>query len=83
MSARGLARTEIATIASVMGLTIVFGRLLVGVLVDRFWAPAVASVFVLMPIIAMLLMQHAAPSIGVGIVIGIAIGLAAGAELDG
>ena len=65
-----------------MGLTIVFGRLLVGVLVDRFWAPAVASVFFVLPIIAMLLMLYGAPTIALGMVIGIAIGLAAGAELD-
>ena len=82
MSARGLARAEIASIAAIMGLTVIFGRLLVGVLVDKFWAPGVAAVFIVMPIIAMLLMQYGAPSMQTGIVIGIAIGLAAGAELD-
>ncbi|MBT3622868.1 MAG: MFS transporter [Gammaproteobacteria bacterium] len=82
MEARGLARADIASIAALMGLTIVFGRLLVGVLVDRFWAPAVASVFFVLPIIAMLLMLYGAPTIALGMVIGIAIGLAAGAELD-
>ena len=82
MGARGLARADIASIAAVMGLTIVIGRLLVGVLVDKFWAPAVASTFFVLPIIAMLLMQFAAPTMAAGIVIGIFIGLAAGAELD-
>lgn len=82
MSARGLERSDIATIAAVMGLTVVFGRLLVGVLVDKFWAPAVASVFFVLPIVAMLLMKYADPSLGVGFAIGITIGLAAGAELD-
>ena len=82
MVARGLARADIAGIAAIMGLTVIVGRLLVGVLIDRFWAPGVASVFIVMPIIAMLLMKYGVPSIGTGIVIGIAIGLAAGAELD-
>ena len=82
MGARGLARADIASIAAIMGLTIIVGRLLVGVLVDKFWAPAVASVFIVMPIIAMLLMKYGAPSMGTGIAIGIAIGFAAGAELD-
>ena len=82
MSARGLARADIASIAAVMGLTVIFGRLLVGVLVDKFWAPAVAAVFFVLPIISMLLMKYADPSMGVGFAIGIAIGLAAGAELD-
>ncbi len=82
MVARGLARADIAGIAAIMGLTVIVGRLLVGVLIDRFWAPGVASVFIVMPIIAMLLMKYGAPSMQTGIVIGIAIGLAAGAELD-
>ena len=82
MVARGLARADIAGIAAIMGLTVIVGRLLVGVLIDRFWAPGVASVFIVMPIVAMLLMKYGVPSTGTGIVIGIAIGLAAGAELD-
>ena len=82
MGARGLARADIASIAAIMGLTVIIGRLLVGVLVDKLWAPAVASVFIVMPIIAMLLMKYGDPSMGTGIAIGIAIGLAAGAELD-
>ena len=82
MVARGLARADIAGIAAIMGLTVIVGRLLVGVLIDRFWAPGVASVFIVMPIIAMLLMKYGVPSMGTGIVIGILIGLAAGAELD-
>ena len=82
MVARGLARADIASIAAIMGLTVIVGRLLVGVLIDRFWAPGVASVFIVMPIIAMLLMKYGVPSMGTGIVVGILIGLAAGAELD-
>jgi len=82
LTARGMERADIATIASFLGLTIIFGRLLVGFLVDRVWAPAVASTFLLLPIVAMLLMQFAEPSLALGLVIGVSIGLAAGAELD-
>lgn len=82
LSSRGMQRSDIATIASFMGLTIIIGRLLVGFLVDRFWAPAVASIILLLPIIAMFLMQYGQTSFVVGLVIGISIGLAAGAELD-
>ena len=45
MGAEGLDRPTIAGIASIMGITVIFGRLAVGVLVDRFWAPGVACVF--------------------------------------
>ena len=51
MTEKGLERSSIATIASIMGLTIVIGRLLVGTLVDRFWAPGVAALFFLMPML--------------------------------
>jgi predicted MFS family arabinose efflux permease len=82
MIERGLERAEIARIATLLGLTVVVGRLLVGVLVDRFWAPAVAAVFFAMPIVAMLLLINVGVSAPVGIAIAICIGLAAGAELD-
>lgn len=82
LSARGLDRADIARIAAVMGLTIIFGRLLVGALVDKFWAPAVASVFFVLPVIAMLLMKYADPTMTIGFAIAVFIGLAAGAELD-
>lgn len=82
LSARGFERADIAKIAAIMGLTVIFGRLLVGALADKFWAPAVAAVFFVFPIVAMMLMKHADPTMGIGFMIGILIGLAAGAELD-
>ncbi len=82
MSARGLERSDIAKIAAVMGLTVIVGRLLVGALVDRFWAPAVAACFIAMPVVAMLVLMNVDASFQVGIIVGILIGLAAGAELD-
>lgn len=82
MTEKGLERSSIATIASIMGLTIVIGRLLVGTLVDRFWAPGVAALFFLMPIAALLLLINIDVTFGMGVLIAILIGLAAGAELD-
>ncbi|MEM9335653.1 MAG: MFS transporter, partial [Pseudomonadota bacterium] len=45
MTAEGLERSSIAQIAAVMGLTVILGRILVGALVDRFWAPGIAAMF--------------------------------------
>jgi len=56
MGAEGLDRPTIAGIASIMGITVIFGRLAVGVLVDRFWAPGVACVFFALPAIGMYLL---------------------------
>lgn len=82
LNSKGMDRGLIATIAAVMGVTVIFGRLLVGMLVDRFWAPAVASLFFLLPIAAMLVLMQAPLTVASGLFVGVCIGLAAGAELD-
>ena len=82
MSEKGFERSSIATIAAVMGLTVIVGRLLVGALVDRFWAPGVAAcVFVLLTIGLSILLGVDMTFLW-GVFIAILIGLAAGAELD-
>lgn len=82
ISAKGIDRGTIATVATVLGITVVLGRLLVGALVDKFWAPGVAATFTVLPIIAIMLLINLPFSLPIGIVVAIFIGLAAGAELD-
>ena len=43
MTEKSLERSSIAQIAAVMGLSIITGRLMVGALVDRFWARGIAT----------------------------------------
>ena len=82
MTAQGLERSTIAKVASVMGLTIILGRLLVGFLVDKFWAPGVAACFFVLPTLALIILLSADITIGIAFLVAILIGLAAGAELD-
>lgn len=82
MTEQGFERGSIAQIAAVMGLTVIAGRLLVGALVDRYWAPGVAACFFVLPTLALLLLINTEVTFATGILIGIMIGLAAGAELD-
>lgn len=82
MTEQGFERGVIARIAAVMGLTVVAGRLLVGALVDRFWAPGVAATFFVLPTLALLLLINGDLTFATGIAIAVMIGLAAGAELD-
>jgi len=82
MAEQGFDRGAIARIASVMGITVVFGRLLVGVLVDKFWAPGVAALFFVLPTVALLLILKGDMSASTAIVVAVLVGLAAGAELD-
>ena len=82
MAEQGLERATIAQIAAVMGLTVIVGRLLVGFLVDRFWAPGVAACFFCLPIVALLLLLNAEVTVSIAFLVAVFIGLAAGAELD-
>ena len=68
--------------AGLVGIMVIVGRLVVGYLIDRIWAPAVGCVFLILPAASCLLLAQDLPS---GLMISIsalAIGLAAGAELD-
>lgn len=82
MTEQGLERGVIAQIAAVMGLTVVVGRLLVGALVDRYWAPGVAACFFILPTVALLLLINVEITFAIAVMVAVMIGLAAGAELD-
>ena len=82
MTEKGFERSAIATIAAVMGLTVIAGRVLVGALVDRFWAPGVAACFFVLPTLALLMLVKTDVTFASGMFIAVMIGLAAGAELD-
>ena len=82
MSEKGFERSSIASIAAVMGLTVIVGRILAGVLVDRYWAPGVAACFFVLPTVGLLILLNADMTLATGAFVGILIGLAAGAELD-
>lgn len=82
MGEQGFEPAAIARIAAVMGITVVFGRLAVGFLVDKYWAPGVAAVFFVLPAIALTLLWKGDVSTTTALVVAVMIGLAAGAELD-
>ena len=82
MTEEGFERSSIATIAAVMGLTVIAGRILVGALVDRFWAPGVAAWFFVLPTLGLLILINTEVTFAMGLVIAVLVGLAAGAELD-
>ncbi len=79
---KGYDGETIAWVASVMGLMVIIGRLSVGFLVDKFWAPAVASVIFVLPIIGMMILITVPSSTFSALLVAVTLGLAAGAELD-
>lgn len=73
------------TSASVMGVVavgILVGRLLVGVLFDRFWAPGVAFAALVLPALACLSLTGTDASLPLVMLAGFFLGFAAGTESD-
>ena len=82
MTEQGFERSSIAQIAAVMGLTVIIGRLMVGALVDRFWAPGVAACFFIVATLGLLILVGTQVTMATALLVAVMIGLAAGAELD-
>ncbi len=79
---QGLSAGAAAGFAGIIGINVILGRLLVGLLVDWFWAPGVAAIFLCAPAIAALVLTGGSLSPSLIMVSAAIIGLAAGAELD-
>ena len=78
---RGVSASQAATVQSVFGAAIIIGRIGVGHLVDRFWAPGVAAIALCLPVVGCV-MLYGNPPLWTTVLAVILIGLAAGAELD-
>ena len=79
---QGKTLQQAAQYAGLIGLSVISGRLVVGFLVDHFWAPLIAAIFLTAPIFSIYVFSTAMPSITMVSLAMIVIGLAAGAELD-
>ena len=77
----GFSREQAASVQSVFGLSIIVGRVVVGYLVDRLWAPGVAAFCLAIPA-AGAAMLHGSQSFETAALAAFLIGFAAGAELD-
>ncbi|GGF77967.1 MFS transporter [Alteromonas lipolytica] len=79
---KGLTVGEAAGYAGLVGISVIAGRLLAGFLMDRLWAPAIAALFLFMPLISAILLKQPALSDTQMALAALIVGLAAGAELD-
>ncbi len=78
----GFAPSVAAGVLGVVALGILSGRLLIGLLFDRFWAPAIAFPAMLLPAIGCFLLMGMASTLPVIMAGGFLLGFAAGAESD-
>lgn len=78
----GFAPTTAASVMGVVALGILAGRVIVGLLFDRFWAPGVAFPVLLLPAAACWLLTGTTSALPVIMTGGFMLGFAAGAESD-
>lgn len=78
----GFSAAIAASVLGVVALGILAGRLIVGLLFDRFWAPGVAFPAMLLPAVACVLLMGTGTSLPLIMVGGFLLGFAAGTESD-
>lgn len=78
----GLSAVEAGQIFSTFGLSLIGGRLIVGYLIDRLWAPGVAAIALAMPAFACLIFAMSHDSMTLYVLATMLAGLGAGAEFD-
>lgn len=82
LAAGGIGRDMAASIAGVVGVGSIIGRLGTGLLLDRFSGRHIGGTILLLPIVACALLLTLELNLVSGIAIGVIIGLALGAEID-
>jgi MFS family permease len=79
---RGYEAHRAAQVAGVVGVSVIAGRLLAGLLIDRYWAPLVTLPMLALPAVACLLLAQPQVPVPAALLSAALIGLAAGAETD-
>jgi predicted MFS family arabinose efflux permease len=79
---KGFDTGDAVLLASVIGISVIVGRLLGGYLLDKLWAPGVAFVFFIIPLVACYIFRLPELSYYLAFAAVFIIGLAAGVEYD-
>ena len=81
MTGRGVEPADATQMMVALGLSVIVGRVLVGLALDRFHAPHVARACLLLPVLSLLVLIFTSTG-NFGLLSAILLGLAAGAEVD-
>lgn len=79
---RGMSALEASQIFSSFGISLILGRVVVGYLVDRLWAPGVAAVALALPALGCVLFSMAGANVPLLVLATLLVGIGAGAEFD-
>jgi MFS family permease len=79
---RGFEPAEAARVAGAIGMSVIAGRLIAGILIDRYWAPLVTLPMLSLPALACFMLAQPTVAMPAALLSAVLIGLAAGAETD-
>lgn len=79
---RGMSPIEASQIFSSFGISLILGRVVVGYLVDRLWAPGVAAFALALPALGCILFGVAGSNVPLLVTATLLVGVGAGAEFD-
>lgn len=79
---KGLSPVQAASLAGIVGIASIVGRIVTGVLLDRYRGDRVAACAFLLPIVAVSLLLWAPGSLAIYVVVALVVGLSVGSELD-
>ncbi|KEQ53195.1 MFS transporter [Sphingobium chlorophenolicum] len=82
LTALDIAPADAAMLTGVLAGSVLIGTLVSGTLIDRVWAPAVACLFSLGPILGCILMLQGSLTFPMALIAAMLIGAAQGAEID-
>jgi MFS family permease len=82
LTAGGMGMGEAVGLATLTGLAVLAGRIIGGYLIDRFWAPGVAFVFLASPAIALWMLGQPGVDANAATIAILMIGFGAGVEYD-
>ena len=82
MGSKGFERGDAILLASLVGYSVMVGRIAGGYLIDRFWAPIIALGLLILPAVSCYLLVQPSFTFTVAAIAVLLIGLAAGAEQD-
>lgn len=82
LKGHGFSGEQTALIMSLLGLSIFAGRILTGLLLDRFWAPLVTLPILCLPALSCVLLAGDSLTLPMAVVAGLLLGFSSGAETD-
>lgn len=82
LQSRGLSAADAGLIFSGFGISLIFGRMLIGYLLDRLWPPAVAAASLMMPAVGCMIYLSGSTDFQMLLFAAMLVGFGAGAEFD-